>query len=156
MFSGGPRDYQQCIFCKAEKEVWIAVWGKNITDKDIDEDYNVVSEDNMENGPFALGYYSCKTLGEEQSKVVVIGSPVFLHETLDGATSFANTEIFVNALNYMCDMKLNTSVPAKSFQMNPILVSQGLVLLYAGLLIVLLPLLEIVAGIVIMIVRRKK
>ena len=122
----------------------------------LDEEYNVVSEDNLETGPFALGYYSCKTLDEEESKVVVIGTPVFLHETLDGATSYANTEIFVNALNYMCDMKLNTSVPAKSFEMNPILVSQGLVLLYAGLLIVLLPLLEIIAGIVIAIVRRRK
>ena len=86
----------------------------------------------------------------------MIGTPVFLNETLDAATSYANTELFVNALNYMCDMTLNTSVPAKEYSFNRILVSQGLVFLYAGLLVVVLPLGELVAGIVITIIRRRK
>ena len=122
----------------------------------LDEDYNVVSEDNLTSGPFCIGFYSEKTMENETSKVTVIGTPVFLNETLDAATSYANTELFVNALNYMCDMTLNTSVPAKEYSFNRILVSQGLVFLYAGLLIVVLPLGELVAGIVITIIRRRK
>lgn len=122
----------------------------------LDEDYNVVSDAQLQEGPFCIGFYSEKTLTDEKSKVTVIGSPVFLHETLDAATSYSNTELFINAMNYMCDMTLNTSVPAKEYTFNRILVSQGLVLLYAGLLVVLLPLAELVAGIVITIVRRRK
>lgn len=122
----------------------------------LDEDYNVVSDSNLVEGPFCIGFYSEKTLENEVSKVTVIGTPVFLHETLDAATSYANTELFVNALNYMCDMTLNTSVPAKEYVSSRILVSQGLVFLYAGLLVVLLPLAELIAGIVITILRRKK
>ena len=122
----------------------------------LDEDYNVKTDAELKEGPFCVGFYSNRTLDEGSSQVTVIGSPVFLYETLDDATSNANTEVFVNALSYSCDMTLDTAVPAKMYESNRILVSQGLVLLYGALLVILLPLAEIVAGIVIMIVRRRK
>ena len=123
----------------------------------MDENGEVTTDESeMQNGPFVLGYYASRATEAGRGRVTVIGSPVFLHETIDAATSNANSGIFINSLCYMCDMKLNTTVPVKKYEASNIFVSAGLVYLYAGLLVVLLPLAELVAGIVIMIVRRRK
>ncbi len=121
-----------------------------------DEDFNVVADEEQKAGPFCLGFYSVKSVEGDDSQVTVIGSHVFLTDAIDAATSYANTEMFVNALTYMCDMRLNTTVPAKSYEYERILVSQGTVFLFGALLVILLPLAELIAGIVIVIVRRRK
>ncbi len=121
-----------------------------------DETGNPVDETEMENGPFALGYFATKTYEDGVAGVTVIGSPVFLYDDVDTEVAHANSKLFVNALGYMCDQTLSTTIPPKSYEPEKINVSGGIVLIYAGLLVVLLPLIEIIAGIVIFIVRRRK
>ena len=121
-----------------------------------DENGEIKDPDNLPQGPFVLGFFATKTYENAQSKVAVFGSPVFLYTDVDEATAYANSDVFVDAIGYMCDQSLKTTVPVKSYDATNLFIEEGLALLYAALLIVVLPLAEIIAGIVIVIVRRRK
>ena len=121
-----------------------------------DENGEIKDADNLVQGPFALGFFATKSTANGQAKITVLGSPVFLYQEIDEVTAYANSDVFVDALSYMCDQSLTASVPVKSYEATDLFIEEGLALLYAALLVVVLPLAEIIAGIVIVIVRRRK
>jgi ABC-2 type transport system permease protein len=144
--SEDPNLYAEPLFTSSDTAVAyiLADNGEVKTDEDVTE------------GPFTMAFYAEKVTDAGIGKVTVIGSPLFLYDAMDAATAYANSDIFIEALNYSCDTGIVATIPAKSYEMPNLFVSQGVALLYAGLLVVLLPLTEIIAGIVIMIVRRRK
>ena len=144
--SEDPNLYVEPLFTSSDTAVAyiLADNGEVKTDEDVTE------------GPFTMAFYAEKVTDAGVGKVTVIGSPLFLYEAMDAATAYANSDIFIEALNYSCDTGIVATIPEKSYEMPNLFVSQGVALLYAALLVVLLPLAEIIAGIVIMIVRRRK
>ncbi|MBR6094191.1 MAG: Gldg family protein [Lachnospiraceae bacterium] len=122
----------------------------------VGENGEVKTDEDVAEGPFTVAFYSEKISEAAIGKVTVIGSPLFLYDAMDAATAYANSDLFIESLNYSCDTGVVATIPAKSYEMPNLFVSQGVALLYAALLVVLLPLAEIIAGIVIMIIRRRK
>ena len=116
----------------------------------------VMTEEDVVEGPFTMGFYAEKITDDAVGRVTIIGSPLFLYDVFDAATANANSDIFIGALKYSCNMNLTATVPEKSYELPNLFVSQGVALLYAALLVIILPLAEIIAGIVIVILRRRK
>lgn len=91
-----------------------------------------------------------------RSNVVLIGSPAFLYPDYDEVVSYANSELFSALIGSVSDQEFVTVVPSKSFTYENIMVNTSQLIIYIVVGCVLLPLIFIVSGIVIMIMRRRK
>lgn len=108
-------------------------------------------------GPFYLGV--CTEVQSDNGKtsiVTMIGTPAFLYEDIDTIVSGANSDVFFAALNYGSEVEIPTTIPAKSVNSEYILVSTGMQSIYVSIIVLLIPLCFLIAGIVILITRRKK
>lgn len=108
-------------------------------------------------GPFYLGVTTEVQLDNgEKSFVTMIGTPAFLYEDIDTIVSGANSDVFFAAVNYGSEVEIPTTIPAKSVNSEYILVSTGMQSIYVSIIVLLIPLCFLIAGIVILITRRKK
>lgn len=107
-------------------------------------------------GPFYLGLVSERIDGAGNGNAVILGSAYFLLNTVDEACASANSEFFMNCLTKMFDVQTNTTIPAKSFEYNRIVIPPQMILVYAVLAVIVIPLVMIVTGFAVVIVRRKK
>lgn len=107
-------------------------------------------------GPYAVAFYSEKIGKEGTAKVAVFGSYAFLQQEPDEFTSYANTDVVVDAMCYMCDMSLDSAVPYKTYELQPVIVPIRTVAFCGILLIIIIPLAEIAAGIAVVLVRKNK
>lgn len=114
-------------------------------------------EEGDETGPFALGVCAEKYLDNgEVATVTMIGSPLFLNADVDRYVAEANSDIFFAAVNYGSDMELVTTIPAKSVATDYIVFSEAMQILYSVVITVVIPLILLICGIVIVILRRRK
>ena len=70
--------------------------------------------------------------------------------------SHGNSELFIDAAKQLVDNSLITTIPVKKLEYDYIVVSASMVYLYFAIYCILAPLAFIVAGIVILIIRRRK
>ena len=105
---------------------------------------------------YSYAYYAEVINKNAKAKIVCFSTPYFLVSEPDELTSYANTELFVDSLCYICDMSLDSAVPAKSYDISYIMVPANTTRFFFVVLIIVIPLLELAAGIVITLVRRKK
>ena len=114
-------------------------------------------EEGNETGPFMLGVCTEKYLDNgDISTITMIGTPAFLYQDIDTLVANANSDVLFGAINYGSEIEVVTTIPAKSFEPEYITVSTGLIFLYASLIVLFLPCCMVIAGIVIVITRRKK
>ncbi|MBR5896230.1 MAG: hypothetical protein IKZ39_01280, partial [Lachnospiraceae bacterium] len=105
-----------------------------------------------------LGVYLTKYNGEtgETAEVVIIGSGAFLYDQIDSIVSHGNSDLFIDASKKLVDNSLVTTIPVKELTYDQIVVSTSMVIFYVAMYCVVAPLAFIIAGIVILIVRRRK
>ena len=120
------------------------------------KDDGTVEEKEETLGYYIYAYYSEVVSKESTAKITGFATPYFLAAEPDELTGYANTELFVDACCYMCDMSLDSAVPAKSYDVSYIIVPGNVTKFFFALLIIIIPVLELAAGVIITIVRRKK
>lgn len=126
--------------------------------KSVSSPNGIQKEEGDEEGPFKLGLYIRKTNQETGTvgEVVVISSGAFLLTDADNMVSHGNSELFIDAAKQLVDNSLITTIPVKKLEYDYIVVSASMVYLYFAIYCILAPLAFIVAGIVILIIRRRK
>lgn len=110
-------------------------------------------------GGFALAVAVEKTIDEETTaQLVVVGSNMFLTDNADQIVAGNNSNMFTDLLSAMVgDTELSTSVIAsKSYTLSNLTVSAGACILFGIGMMLLMPVLFLIFGIAIWVVRRKK
>ena len=128
-------------------------YAKNIITTD-----SLAKADGDEEGPFYLGLYLRKTNSETNasSDIVIISSGAFLMDQVDQVVSHGNSDLFIDAAKKLVDNSLVTTIPVKELNYEQITVSMSMVVFYVMMYCVAAPLAFIIAGIVILIIRRRK
>ena len=109
-------------------------------------------------GPFALAtsVRKFKSDGSEPASIVLIGSPEFLTDDYDSYVAHGNSELFANICKNIVEKEGVVLVPTKLLTYDYIRVDRKLVIFYVLFGNVVLPLGLIIAGITILIIRRRK
>lgn len=131
----------------------------NSYSKVLRSDTYINREDGDEEGPYALAVVLEKYDADcdETSYIAVFGSDMFTEEQTNEIVSGANNDLLFSIINKMFDTSIVSTIPAKPLDSyDYITITTSMKLLYAGLSIIVVPLILIVSGIVIIIRRRKK
>ncbi|MCR5777964.1 MAG: Gldg family protein [Lachnospiraceae bacterium] len=108
-------------------------------------------------GPFDIALYVTDTISDNKiAKVAAFSTDYLFADQMDMQVAGANVEMVTNALNDMIEQKVNSTIPAKSFESSAIVVSGSSVMLLAFIFVVALPLVVLVGGIVVWYRRRKR
>ena len=125
--------------------------------KNLDADAIIDKEEGDEEGPFSLGVYIKKhNQDAEDGEVVLIASPSFLIEVVDESISYGNSDLFIDAAKKLVDSSVVTTIPTKSLNLDLIMVSPVMRIVYLSIYCILAPVICIVAGLVIFIARKIK
>lgn len=125
--------------------------------KELDANSSIEYMDGDETGSFVTAVYIVRyNENGTTAKIVEIGSAEYLVEDCDSIVSNANTDTFMGAVSTITEKSVSSSVPAKSISYDPIVVSTGFAFLYSALFIIIIPFGLLAAGIVIIVIRRKK
>lgn len=109
-------------------------------------------ENGDSSGPFHVA--AAAELGD--GKFCWFSGSNFLNENFDRTVGGANSNLFLNAVNWMCDQEETISIRAKSMESNTLTVTSAQASLWSVIMVGLIPLSFIAAGIVICIRRKKR
>ncbi|MBC8060284.1 MAG: GldG family protein [Clostridiaceae bacterium] len=101
------------------------------------------------NGPFDVAVAITDTQGTSSSKIVVFSSSKFLNITGGG-----NLDFLVNSMNWVQDLKENISITPKDLTSEPLKITQGQVLAYSAMVVIIIPAIVIILGVVVWLRRR--
>ncbi|MBQ0059494.1 MAG: GldG family protein [Lachnospiraceae bacterium] len=107
-------------------------------------------------GPFDVAVAIEEAYGDQSTKIVWFTNSNFLVKEVDEAVSGGNSDIFLNSLGWMCERDNGISIRAKSLAMDYLTIDGASASRFSIITIGVLPALIIVAGIVVIIRRRKK
>ena len=114
----------------------------------------LVTESDQKNGTYWLGAVASEPAGQENARLTVISAPTLIDQNVtDSFTNLNNMDIFMNAVTANYEGVSNTSIPAKSLQVQPNVVTHGG--LWSLLLILVVPLASIITGMIVWMRRRK-
>ena len=113
-------------------------------------------EDGDIDGPFVLGAAVSETVDGGETQLVVFTSSQMFDETTSMLVAGANDDLFLNALDWMCERESAISIRAKSLAADFLTVPTFWSSTLSALLVIVLPLGFLVAGAAVSIVRRKR
>ena len=114
-------------------------------------------EDGDLDGPFVLGAAASETTESgEEAQLVVFTSARMFEQVTSSLVAGANDDLFLNALDWMCERASAISIRAKSLDTEYLTVPTASASLLSALFIGVLPLSFIIVGAVITITRRKR
>ncbi len=117
-------------------------------------------EDGDTSGAMALALAVEKETESEDDdstgKIVVYTTPLLFDSTADEMTAGGNFDLVINSFGWLCEHESSISIHSKSLSATSLTVSSFQANLWSTILVAVLPLLLIVIGIVIWIVRRLK
>ena len=114
-------------------------------------------EDGDLDGPFVLGASASEsTESGEETQLVVFTSARMFEQATSSLAAGANDDLFINALDWMCERASAISIRAKSLDTEYLTVSTASASLLSAIFIAVLPLSFIIVGAVITIKRRKR
>ncbi len=108
-------------------------------------------EDGDTDGPFNVA-----ALSEKTGKLFWVTSDTLLDSYVDSAVSGANSNLFMNALNYMCEQEESISIRAKSLDSATLTVPQSESTLWSVVMIGVIPVGLIILGMLIWIRRKRR
>ena len=109
-------------------------------------------EDGDASGPFHVA--AASELGE--GKLCWFSGADFMAETFDMTVGGANSNLFLNAVNWMCDQEETISIRAKSMDSNTLTVTSAQASLWSAIMIGLIPMGFIAAGVAVCIRRKRR
>ena len=107
-------------------------------------------------GPFDIGVAITESFEGKETKLVWFGTSKFLDSSVNQMVSGANTDLFLNALGWMCERANSISIRSKSLMSQQITVPGGEAGMWSIAITVLLPLAVIGIGIFVFVKRRKR
>ena len=108
-------------------------------------------------GPFALGLAITETLPDDlQTKLVWFSSSALVNDTTNLQVSGGNLDLFVNALDWMCEQQNSISIRAKSLDAEHLTIASGAASLLSVLMVGIIPLGYLTIGIVTAVRRKRK
>ena len=114
-------------------------------------------EDGDTDGPFVLGAAAAETTeGGEETQLVVFTSARMFEQATSSLVAGANDDLFLNALDWMCERASAISIRAKSLDTEYLTVPTASASLLSAVFIAVLPLSFLAVGAVITIRRRKR
>jgi len=119
-------------------------WGrKNITSTATEKEAGDID------GPFDVAVAITDTQGTSAAKIVVFSSSGFVNVAGGG-----NLDLFMNSMNWVQDLKENISITPKDLTQEGLKITQGQILGYSGLVVIVIPSIVIILGIVVWLRRR--
>lgn len=121
--------------------------------------YNLNTYDKEEGdleGPFALGVAISEEVEGGTTGIVWLTTSYMFNDDVDMLVSGANTDLFLNALDWMCQRESSISIRAKDLSTEYLTVPSSDVSTWSLILVVTLPLAFILAGAYITVTRRKR
>jgi ABC-type uncharacterized transport system involved in gliding motility auxiliary subunit len=107
-------------------------------------------------GPFNLCMLATENLGDKETKLIWFGGSSFLAEQVDSTVSGANTDLFLNALSYLCEKDSSITIHAKDSTAEQLTIPASGTIAWGILLAIILPLATVIYGTVIWRKRRKR
>lgn len=108
-------------------------------------------EDGDTDGPFYVG-----AISEGTGTLLWIAADAFLDSYVDSAVSGANSNLFLNALNYMGGQEESISIRAKSLDREGLTLTQSEASLWTALMIGIIPAILVAVGVIIWIRRKRR
>ena len=99
---------------------------------------------------------SIESFDDKETKLVWFSSVNMLEDSIDMAVSGANSNLFLNAVNWMCDREESSSIRSVSLDSETLLVTDGQKSLWTVILCVVIPVGTIAAGFTVWNKRRKR
>lgn len=123
---------------------------------DIQNAESLEKEENDVDGPFYLGMAAEKTLDKGSSRLVVYTSDSLFTDNADQMVSGGNKALFKNTLNQMVDVETSVSIDVKEYSSGTITVPRLTAVIISLVLMIFIPVILLIVGIVVVILRRKK
>ena len=111
--------------------------------------------ENDEEGQYTLGVSITDGSEDAQTKIVWVSSYGLLNDNVNQLVSGGNQDLFLNAINWMCEREESIAIHAKSLQGESLTVTSGAITLWSTVFVFIIPVLIVALGIYIK-VRRKK
>jgi len=107
-------------------------------------------------GPLNIAVVATKPVkeGEKEAKLFVAGSSQFLDNSFLNAPNFANSDFFMNTVNWLQNKEESITIRPKSLTTERLAISQSQALIYSAIVVIVIPLLVFVMGTVVWL-RRK-
>ena len=121
--------------------------------------YNLTTynkEDGDIDGPFALGIAVSEEVEEGETGIVWLTTSYMFDQETDLMVSGANTDLFLNALDWMCQRESAISIRAKDLSLEYLTVPSADASTWSLILVVTLPAAFLIAGAYITVTRRKR
>ncbi|MGI6004278.1 MAG: Gldg family protein [Christensenellales bacterium] len=106
-------------------------------------------------GPFHLAAVITDDTGARQSRIIWVTTGYLLDETVDALVSGSNSNFFLNALGWMTDRPESVTLHAKSLTVSPLVISSDRANTMTLLYVVILPVICILIGAAVVILRRR-
>ena len=139
-------EYTKLLTCSEQSLVKTNVAGGNSFEK----------EDGDIDGPVCIGLKAEKELDSGSSVLYLFASAQMFTDNIDQAVSGKNKQLFTNIMSTVANHESSISIPVKSYNLGSLTVSTKDILLFAAIVVVLIPLALIICGLIIWIKRRKK
>ncbi len=121
----------------------------------VDESSRVQTEED-ETGIFYVGAASKKGSGENESAMVVLTTSTFISEEWNTYIAGGNYDLLINAIGWLCEHEEAITIHTKNLDMEYIAISANQVMIWSVVLVIVVPLVLLITGIVIWVVRRRR
>ncbi len=113
-------------------------------------------EDGDVDGPFAVAVAVTETLDAGETRFVWFSTSQFLDQAVNQMVSGGNQDLFLNALNWMCERENNIAIRSKSLTASYLTIPSGEASIIRAVITVLLPLCVMAIGVSVCLRRRKR
>ena len=109
-----------------------------------------------ETGTFYLGAVSKKGSGEKESAMVVLTTPAFVYEETNASIAGGNYDLVINAIGYLCEHEEAITIHTKNLDTEYIALNANQVIAWSIVLVIVIPLILLITGVVIWVIRRRR
>ena len=109
-----------------------------------------------ETGTFYLGAVSKKGSGEKESAMVVLTTPAFVYEETNASIAGGNYDLVINAIGYLCEHEEAITIHTKNLDTEYIALNANQVIAWSIVLVIAIPLILLITGVVIWVIRRRR
>jgi len=117
---------------------------------------NYTREEGDINGPFAIGLAAEKEVENGTATMVLYTSTTMFTDEISALVSNANQRIYANGVSNCVGNEVNIAIPAKSYSLSYLTVTQSQILLVGALVLLILPLTFIFTGLGVWIYRKRR
>lgn len=129
---------------------------KAFNKEEIVDSSSLVQTEEDETGSFYVGAASTKGSGDKESAMVVLTTSAFIEEDTNTYIAGGNYDLVINAIGWLCEHEEAITIHTKNLDMEYIAISANQVMIWSVVLVIVVPLVLLITGIVIWIVRRRR